>query len=407
MEPFVVNQIKYGLKVLPVNLAKSYAIPASNEKTKAMRERGFVKGVCHPRGDIDVITAANIEWVRFDIPYPFDKDGNVRQNFYDFRENCRRYADKGVKVMAVTPYPEDYIDAGIDPRVKANEQKIKETAVFMLNELRGVVAGFQITNEMGMPQFTLPLTVKEAADFIGIQLEAVAPVKGDILTGYNSAGPQADLHTYLRPYHRYCDYVGIDMYLGCFANVPGFMWMFDAMMRYLYALTGLPVLIEEFGYISGGAPKSDAQRKEILRRYGAESEDDARAHIEEFMDRLPESLAKHVRKVGENDPSRYGDILFKSDVRNHFYCEMPPVTKIPGYDHTPEGQAKFYSDVLKRFYDMPFCCGAIIYCYADDDHCYVCGQNDCPIETRWGLVDRGWNPKPSYYAVKEQFGKMK
>ena len=407
MEPFVVNQIKYGLKELPKNYAKSYTIPKSNEKTRAMREYGFIKGVCHPDGDISLLTNANIGWIRIDIPFPFDKDGNVRERFYEFREKCRKYAEKGIKVMCVTPYPEDYIDVGLDPRVKANEQKIKEIAVFMLNELRECIGGFQITNEMGMPQFTLPLTVKEAADFIGINLEALFPVKGDIIIGYNSAGPQADLHSYLIPYHRYCDYVGIDMYLGCFANVPGFMFMFDGMIRYLYAMTGLPVLIQEFGYISGGAPKSDGQRKEILARYGAESEADARAHIEEFVDKLPESLAKHVRKIGGNDPKRYGDILFNSDVTNHLYCEMPPITKIPGYDHTPEGQAKFYSHVLKRFYDMPFCCGTIIYCFADSDHCYVCGQHDCPIETRWGLVDRWLNPKPSYYAVKEQFGKLK
>ena len=407
MEPFVANQIKFGLKHLPSNMLKSFMISSSNEATVAMREKGFIKGVCHPRGDIDVIRDANIEWIRIDIPFPFDKEGNVRENFYGFREKCKTFADKGIKVMAVTPYPEDYIEYGLDPRNRENEQEIKKIAIFMLNELRDVIGGLQITNEMGMPQFTLPLTVSDAAHFIGIQLEALYPVKGNIITGYNSAGPQADLHEYLLPYHRYCDYVGIDMYLGCFASFPGFMWMFDAMIRYLYAFTGLPVLIQEFGYISGGAPKSDGDRREILRRYGAESEDDARANIEEFVNNLPEKLAKHVRKIGENNPERYGDILFKSDVRNHFYCEMPHITKIPGYDHTPEGQAKFYSDVLKHFYDIPFCCGAIIYCYSDDDMCYVCGQNDCPIETRWGLVDRDYNPKASYYAVKEQFGKMK
>mgnify|MGYP003317637775 CR=1 FL=1 len=33
-----------------------------------------------------------------------------------------------------------------------------------------------------------------------------------------------------------------------------------------------------------------------------------------------------------------------------------------------------------------------IYCYQDSDKCYVCGQADCPVETKWGLVDAQGNP---------------
>jgi hypothetical protein len=43
---------------------------------------------------------------------------------------------------------------------------------------------------------------KRAARFIGIQLEAMHPQCGDILLGYNSSGPQADLHTFMRPWHK-------------------------------------------------------------------------------------------------------------------------------------------------------------------------------------------------------------
>jgi len=49
----------------------------------------------------------------------------------------------------------------------------------------------------------------QAARFIGIQLAAMHPHRGNILLGYNSGGPQADLHAKLRPWHKYCDYVGI------------------------------------------------------------------------------------------------------------------------------------------------------------------------------------------------------
>ena len=84
----------------------------------------------------------------------------------------------------------------------------------------------------------------EAVSFIALHLEEMYPLRGDALIGYNSAGPQADLHTKLRPWHKYCDYVGIDIYLGCFFTAPGFMCLFTALTRYLYALTVKPVFIQ-------------------------------------------------------------------------------------------------------------------------------------------------------------------
>ena len=33
--------------------------------------------------------------------------------------------------------------------------------------------------------------------------------------------------------------------------------------------------------------------------------------------------------------------------------------------------------------------------------CSHCGQEDCPTETRWGIVDMDHNEKPAYYAVRD------
>ena len=125
------------------------------------------------------------------------------------------------------------------------------------------------------------------------------------------------------------------------------------------------------------------------------------------MDRLPQTLREHTKYLAKNDPTRYADLLFRSDLKNHLYRELPRVTKIPGFDHTPEGQAKFYDVILPHLYSLPFVCGAIVYCYTDSEKCYICGQSDCPTETRWGLVTRNGEPKPSYYAVRKAFGRIK
>lgn len=59
--------------------------------------------------------------------------------------------------------------------------------------------------------------------------------------------------------------------------------------------------------------------------------------------------------------------------------------------------------VLSLLRELDFLAGVFIDCYADSDMCYFCGQHDCPVETKWGLVDGRGNEKPSYYAVQAAF----
>jgi len=303
--------------------------------------------------------------------------------------------------MAVTSYPDKYIENGMDPRTPEGEARVREIAAFLVTDLKGIVEGYQITNEMGIPHFTNPLTMKEAARFIGVQLAAMHPLRGDILLGYNSAGPQADLHTLMRPWHKYCDYVGIDIYIGCFLSAGNWMCVFDALLRYLWSLTGKPIILMEFGYISGGAPKSPEEKRERLQRYGVGSEKEAREKLDQFMENIKNANEKMWERVTKNASGSYADYIFKSDYRNHFYSELPRRTVIKKYPHTPEGQASFYRDIFPRLAKLPFLLGAFIYCWSDGEKCGYCNQADCPTETRWGLVDIQHQEKPSYYAVRD------
>ena len=408
MEKFIKDQIVPTLLHFPPNLIKSYFTDsASLEAKECIRKAGgFICGVCHPSDNYAQIKGANIGWVRTDIPYPFECDGSISESYTDYKKRMSEFAENGLKVMAVTPYPSSFIKAGIDPRLPENESRVMDVARFMAEDLQGVVGGLQITNEMGIPRFTIPLTMPEAARFIGIQAKAMRDVKGDILVGYNSGGPQADLHKLMKPYHQYCDYVGIDIYIGCFANVGNSMWLFDAMLRYLTTFTGKPVLLQEFGYIGAGAPKTKEEKKKLLEKYGASSEKEARQSIESFVSRLPEGFARHIAHLSP-DKSHWGDLIFKSDLKNHLYCELPKRTVIKGYPHTPEGQARFFSHVIPRIKKLDFTVGMMIYCYADSGACYVCSQTECPTETKWGLVDMDGNEKPAYYAVRKAFGEIR
>ncbi|MCL1951431.1 MAG: hypothetical protein FWF60_02255 [Oscillospiraceae bacterium] len=407
MEKFIVDQALATVKYVPFHLAASYAKKRSSPEVERSRARagGFIKGICHPTENYEQIKGAGIEWNRADIPFPFDKEGKVKQDYLDWKAKMRRYRENGIRIFAVTPYPSQFLENGIDPR--EDEARVREVAAFLATDLRDIAEAFQVTNEMGVPRFTLPLTMDEAIRFIGIQLAAMHPLRGNALLGYNSAGPQADLHPKLRPWHKYCDYVGIDIYIGCFAPVANWMYLHEGVLRYLWSLTGKPVILTEFGYISGGAPKTPEEKSAVLQRYGVRSEQEARENLDAFMERIKEVSPKIWEYTTKNASGNYADFLFQLDFCNHFYSELPAKTVIKKYPHTPDGQAGFYSEIFPRLAKLPFLLGAFVYCWKDSEKCYVCGQSDCPTETRWGLVDMRDNEKPAYYAVRDALAKIK
>jgi len=400
LEEFVYAQIAPTLTHAPPALLRYPLKPKTSAEVEAAKQKidGFIRGVCHGNTNYEQMKGAGIEWNRCDIPFPFDSDGNVREAYVQFKQKLQHYVDNGIKIMAVTPYPREFIAHGIDPRHPENEARVKEIAVFLARDLQGLVGALQITNEMGIPRFTLPLTMQEAVRFIGIQLEAIYPVRGDVLIGYNSAGPQVDLHLMMRPYHQFCDYVGIDIYIGCFSVYGNYLWMYDVLLAYLWSFTGKPIILCEFGYISGGMPKTPEEKREVLMRYGVSSEAEARRNIDAFVSQLPQRMQDYVRRNASGD---WGNFLFVSDFKDHLYAELPADVVIPGYPHTPEGQGAFYRDLLPRLMQKPYLLGAFIYCYSDSQSCYVCGQEDCPIETRWGLVTIEGELKPAYNEVRK------
>ena len=402
LEEFVYKQFGPSLVHLPSSLLAYPLKPQTTAEVRIARQKagGFMRGICHGSSSNEQLKNAGIEWDRLDIPFPFDKSGNLREGYINFKKELQQHAEIGMKIMAVTPYPRTFIEFGIDPRRRENEARVKEIAVFLLQDLQGLVGALQITNEMGLPRFTNPLTMKEAVRFIGIQLEAIHPLRGDVLIGYNSAGPQVDLHLLMKPYHQFCDYVGIDIYIGCFTSFGNYLWMYDVMLAYMWSFTRKPVILCEFGYIGGGAPKTPEEKRAILERYGVSSEAEARKNIQEFVSRLPQRMQDRIRNDASGD---WGNFVFNTDFKDHLYTELPADVAIPAYPHTPEGQGDFYRDLLPRLIRTPYLLGAFIYKSRDTLRCYVCGQSECPIETRWGLLTVEGEPKPAFDAVRRVY----
>ncbi len=366
---------------------------------------GFMKGVCHLDPNYELIKQANVEWFRTDIPFPYNSDGSISNEYLEFKEYIKGYTDNGIKIFAVTPFPCDYINYGLDPRDSRNREAIQEIAKFFVEDLRDLVSAFQITNEMGIDRFTLPLTLDEAAEFIGMQLEAMYPIRENIIIGYNLGGVAIlTLPQKMQAYHQYCDYVGIDMYLGCFESVAKNINQYTTILNFIRKITKKPILLCEFGYIGYGEAKTEEEKNEILRQYGFENQESAMANIDEFINNLPTSLKNEINKnYSDLSEEEKAELVFTSEYLNHIYCELPEDYGLYAYEHTPEGQAKFYENLIPKIMELDYVIGAFVYCWSDSGRCYVCGQEKCPVETGWGLVDGSGNPKPAYYAVQKAF----
>jgi hypothetical protein len=392
-------------------LVTDVTVPFDKEIDTALETAGgFIKGVCHAEPDYELIKEANIEWFRDDIPYPYDLKGNVSKSYKQWKKEAKRYVKQGIRIFGITPYPEDYIAHGLDPRDPKNKEAIQDVARFYIKDLKGIVGAIQVTNEMGVDRFTHPLTMEEARDFIGMQLEAMYPERGDILIGYNLTAQSLFPYTLpimMKKYHQYCDYVGMDIYMGCFEPVLKNADQFVTVLGLIRRLTGKPVILCEFGYISLGEPKTDKEKKAILQKYGYNSEKEARANIDDFIKNLPEEFRNEFDRYADETPEYRAQMMFDIEFSNHLYCELDEGMGLYGFPHTYEGQADFFRYVIPKVRNLDYVIGAFVYCWSDSGNCYVCGQEDCPVETKWGLVDGKGKPKPAYYAVQEAFADVR
>ena len=393
--------LMFGVSEIAMTPGEKAAVVEAMDKAD-----GFMTGICHPDPAYKQIKKANIHWIREDIPFPLDDNGKISLSYKAWKKEMLGYAKRGIKVMAITPYPDKFIDHGMDIRKDEDIPKIQKIARYLLKDLRNVAGAFQITNEMGVDRFTDPLTMEEAAKFIGVQAEAMYPIRGNILIGYNLGGLGiVELPPLMAKYNKYIDYVGIDLYFGCFENIVKSLETFPALMKYAYTLTRKPIILAEFGYIGLGEPKTPEQKQKILqKRYKVNSEAEACQDINAFIKHLPKDLRDEFRHLyKDKSDSEKADLLFKGEYANHIYRELSEGTGLDGYPHTPEGQAKFFADLIPMIKDLDFCIGAFIYMWNDSERCYVCGQKGCPVETGWGIVDGEGKLKPAYFAVQKAF----
>lgn len=357
----------------------------------------MIKGICHAYSDFDKVKACGFEWTRIDCAYPYTADGGLSEHYQGFKNLCRHYHNNGLKVMAISPAPWQFVVNGIDVRTEGGAEKISEITEFIARDTEGLVDGWQVGNELNVYFFRAPYGFDDAIDFVAAGLKGINRANPDILLGYNfSEYDETSIYMMkkLLPYGDLYNYIGYDGYFGTW--IPGGPEDFITAIDEIYELTGTDVLIQEFGFASVGGIISGSHELDeaVAEQYGFKDFADATVHCEEFLDKLPNSMSDRIRSAPRED--------WEANLR---HLEPHILKKWPGgsaeYPHTPEGQAKWYDDLLEKLNKQPHLAGYFVFCWADSGSCFFCGADDCPCETAWGLVDINGNLKPSYHAVQK------
>lgn len=271
-------------------------------------------------------------------------------------------------VMGVTPLP------GIGKREPGDDGKLKlvwnprmpewagrpgspeylrnyaDTCAWMAQDLKGTVGMWQVANEMDIELFAGPLNPAEGCELVTAGARGLKSSDPSLVVGHNPAGDPKGYYFFGRLFNRpdaVMDYCGVDGYYGSWA--PGAPSDWAPRIRELSSLTGVPILVNEWGFSSTGEIMSEADR-----------------------------LAG----------------LMPCDRKKWWYTW--------GSGHTPEGQAEFVKAAMESFHsvrDLLF--GMFFYRWEDQEKCWQCGAADCPAEIGWGLTGFKGDPKPALKAYQE------
>lgn len=197
---------------------------------------GFCKGVCHPLDEkIDELQEANVEWVRFDVGgQTLDKKGQETQGYVEFK---KRYRDVEYRILVMSPFP--YRNMQRHPLIRSIQSITSRSQQIpaIWHRICRVISIFQIVNEMLVEHFRFLLSTEQSYVCLGIQLEALQKVKGSIKTGFIFQSFTMVLYLRrIKPYFAYCDYIGLDLYIGCFESLLKDICFYDFIIRFIWGI---------------------------------------------------------------------------------------------------------------------------------------------------------------------------
>ena len=321
--------------------------------------------------DFDLMKQAGISSLRFGLGFPFEEDGKTPSHrFLACQQEALRLHDAGFDLMGGTFGPGSYRyddTAGATvwvPSVPAwaggygddSFYEFAESAgAYLAQSCKELCTYWQVANEPDIDIFHGDMSREQNVRF----LKAVArglkrgnpAAKPGINLGFMNAYAEWLLGELYRCEDSPFDYIGIDGYMGSWQEGGPEDWKWY--IEKAHALTGKPVIINEWGY-------STLQR-------------------------------------GPN-PDPEGLRTYNQDVCR----DKSWVFQWKG-DHTPDTQAEYIRQCMKIFAESPHVIGEFFFRWCDTETCWQCGDPLCPSECAWGIVDTAGKPKPGYWALKEAY----
>ncbi len=324
----------------------------------------------YPDADPDLLRQAGIGWLRHNFPFPFEEGigDETTEAYARTKQRAEERSAQGFRLIGVTPlygigkwepdaegtlrlrWRSRAPDWMAEPGTDAFRRAYREMCVWLAGDLGDRVPVWQIGNEFDIRQFAGPLNLAQACDLVLDAARGLKEGNPNAVVGHNGAGSRRSWFLAGRLFghgDEVLDYCGIDQYYGTWQAGGPEDW--GPRIAELHAVTGAPVLINEWGFSSAGEVMTDEERR--------------------------------------------------LEVSN---CQLRKWARTWGPGHTPQGQAEF----VRRAFDQ-FCqhrselLGQVFYRWEDQQECWQCGHAECPIETAWGLVDVGGRPKPAFHAFQE------
>jgi hypothetical protein len=323
--------------------------------------------------DLFLMKEAGTGWLRCGDVH-FDARAFIRgepqgQGFQEAKRRIERFRSEGFRIMGLTPTPRDLKDHLGGQGTPEYFENYRRICAFIAGEFKGLIDWWQVGNELDIWIFREQLSLAQSGEFLKQGIRGVKEAAPEAKTGINitlfpSLPGEVDGNTeahegvtiardvYGDP-EVPVDYAGIDSYPGTWRKGGPDSW--DEYLEGFYALTGKPIIVQEFGYSGAG----------------------------EMM--TPEEAASGA-----------------------YPCELKKWRFGWREGHTPEVQSEYIREAFKIFASKPYVLGATYYNWRDARKCWQCLDPDCPAETAWGLLDREGEPKASYFgfknAVAEIFG---
>jgi hypothetical protein len=326
-----------------------------------------------PTASIPLIQSAGIQWIRQEFTFPFrDKlRGQLTDTYKQNKAQAQAWKNAGLNVMGITPLPglggwkpgpdgnlkltwqswtPDWFGTPGSPEYLRN---YRELCAFLARDLKGLAPLWQVANELDIELFAGPLDLRQACDLLTAGAQGLKSADPSLIVGPNSVYFEKSYYLYGRlfttPGHPF-DYCGVDSYFGSWRSGGPRDW--DVCLRELPKITGMKIIVNEFGFASRGSVMTPEEKQKM----------DAGAPACQF------------RKWPFGWREGHSEQLQADYMREVF-------------------------NVLKTHREHLL--GAFLYRWEDQEKCWQCGREDCPCEIAWGIVDKNNQPKPAYHAFRD------